>query len=181
MLYEIKNKWNGSVLFTLECGSLSLCVEAAASAKVSLRGADLSGADLRGAYLRDAYLSGADLSGADLSGADLSAFRDDIWAVLSSAPVEARVVRSALLEGKIDGSVYEGDCCCLVGTLGKAKGCEYNRIPGLTPDGSRLAEVWFYGIKTGDTPETNPMCKQAYEWVDEWITRMESAFAGVNQ
>ena len=190
MLYEIKNRWNDSVLFSLECGSLKMCVEAAVLAEVSLRGAnlryaDLRYADLRGADLRYADLRGSDLRGSNLSDADLSAFRDDIWAVLAAAPAEAKAVRSALLAGKINGSCYEGDCCCLVGTLGKSRGCKYNEIPGLVPDSSRLAEVWFFGINEGDTPETNPMCKQAYEWVNEWInewiTRMEAAFAGDNQ
>jgi hypothetical protein len=81
MLYEIKSRYDGRVLFSLECGSLKLCVEAAVKAKVDLsgaylrgadlRGADLSGADLRGAYLRGADLYGADLRGAYLRGADL--------------------------------------------------------------------------------------------------------------
>ena len=74
MKFEIKSRWNGSVLFSLETDSLKLCVEAAVKAKADLRGAylsgaDLGGADLGGAYLRGAYLSGAYLSGADLSGA----------------------------------------------------------------------------------------------------------------
>ena len=74
--FEIKNRFTGKVLFSLECGSLKLCVEAAVEAGAdlygaNLYGADLFGADLRDAYLRDAYLRGANLSGADLRGADL--------------------------------------------------------------------------------------------------------------
>ena len=61
MLFEIKRKFSGEVLFKLECGSLKLCVEAAIK----------SGANLSGANLGGAYLSGADLSGADLGGAYL--------------------------------------------------------------------------------------------------------------
>ncbi len=217
MLCEIEHRWNGSVLFSLECGSLKMCVEAAVATKVSLRGSDLRGADLsyadlRGANLRGADLSYADLSyadlrganlcgsdlrganlcGSDLSGAnlcgsdlrganlrdaDLRAFRDDIWAVLSASPAEVPGLRDAIAGGKIDGSTYEGDCCCLVGTLANKRGCGYDAIPGLTPDSSRLAEVWFAGIKKGDTPETNPMSKQALEWVDEWLGNMRAAFA----
>ena len=77
MLFEIKNRFTGNVIFSLECGSLKLCVEAAVQAKTclggaNLRGAYLSGADLGRANLRGAYLSGADLGGANLSGAYLS-------------------------------------------------------------------------------------------------------------
>ena len=86
MLFEIKNRWNGEIIYKLECGSLKLCVKAAVEAGAYLTGAnlegadltgayltgaDLEGADLGGAYLGDAYLEGADLEGADLRGAYL--------------------------------------------------------------------------------------------------------------
>lgn len=41
MIFEIKHRWNGSVLFSLECASPKLCVEAAVSAKADLGWADL--------------------------------------------------------------------------------------------------------------------------------------------
>ena len=47
---EIKHRFTGVVLFSLECDSIKLCVRAAIEAKT-----DLSGADLRGAYLSGAY------------------------------------------------------------------------------------------------------------------------------
>ncbi len=71
MFYEIKHRFTGAVLFSLECGSMRLCVEAAVSSKTYLRGADLGGAYLGGADLGGAYLGGADLGGADLGGAYL--------------------------------------------------------------------------------------------------------------
>jgi uncharacterized protein YjbI with pentapeptide repeats len=51
MLFEIKRWITGSVLFTLECGSLKLCVEAAVEAGANLDGANLRGANLDGAKL----------------------------------------------------------------------------------------------------------------------------------
>jgi hypothetical protein len=54
MLYEIKHRFTGTVLFSLETESFKLCVQAAVKAK---------------ACLRDAYLGGADLGGADLGDA----------------------------------------------------------------------------------------------------------------
>ena len=92
-----------------------------------LRGADLSGADLSGAYLRgadlsgadlsDAYLRGADLSDADLSGADLSdaclrSIEADLRFVLSKAHNEVPNLISALRNGKVNGSTYDGPCAC---------------------------------------------------------------------
>ena len=52
MKFEIKSRFNASVLFTLETESLKLCVKAAVKAKANLYGADLSGADLSGAFLQ---------------------------------------------------------------------------------------------------------------------------------
>jgi hypothetical protein len=71
-IFEIKSRWNGEVIFKLECESLKLCVIAAIKSGADLSGADLSGANLSGANLSGANLSGADLSGANLSGANLS-------------------------------------------------------------------------------------------------------------
>ena len=65
MLIEIKHRLTGAVLFSLDCGSWKLCIEAAVKSKADLRGANLRGADLRWADLRGADLSGANLSGAN--------------------------------------------------------------------------------------------------------------------
>jgi hypothetical protein len=72
MNFEIKSRWNGSVLFSLETESLKLAVEAAVKSRANLSGANLSGADLSGANLSGADLSRANLTGANLSGADLT-------------------------------------------------------------------------------------------------------------
>jgi uncharacterized protein YjbI with pentapeptide repeats len=71
MKFEIKHRYEGSVIFALETESFKLCVEAAVKSVADLSGADLYGADLRGADLRGADLYGANLSGANLYGADL--------------------------------------------------------------------------------------------------------------
>ena len=67
MKIEIKSRWTGSVLFSIETESIKLAVEAAVKT-----GANLSGANLSGANLSEADLSGADLSRANLFRADLS-------------------------------------------------------------------------------------------------------------
>ena len=80
--FEIKNRWNGKVLFSAGGETLRDVVQQAVQGgadlscadlrSADLRSADLRSANLRSADLRSADLSGANLSGADLSGADLS-------------------------------------------------------------------------------------------------------------
>ena len=59
--FEIKSRWDSSVLFSVETESLKLAVELGVK----------QGAYLRGAYLGGAYLEGANLGGANLGGANL--------------------------------------------------------------------------------------------------------------
>ena len=128
------------------------------------------------AALRSVDLSGADLRGADLSDAILRGFRDDVWAVLSSAPAEAQAVLDALRAGKVDGTTYSGACACLVGTISKARGCDIDELGALKPNASRLAETWFMQIRPGHTPESHEPTKLAAEWVEQWLTAMQATF-----
>ena len=84
MLYEIKHRITGEILFSVEIEDaegqstgLGLAIKAAIKEGADLRGADLRGAalsmtDMRGADLREANLRWSDLQGADLRGAALS-------------------------------------------------------------------------------------------------------------
>ena len=74
--YEIKNCWNGEVLFTCKIpeGMESWVIarhalEAAIAGGANLEDANLRGANLRGANLEDANLRGANLLDANLRGA----------------------------------------------------------------------------------------------------------------
>ena len=181
MLFEIKSRWTGSVLFSLETMTLKRAVQAAVSQSAHLRGADLRGADLgsadlRGANLRGAHLGDADLGSAHLRDADLTPIRDDLWAVLSAAPKEATGLRQALIDGKVDGSAYEGACACLVGTIANLCGLTYTTLPLLKPNSHRPAERFFLGINKGDTVETSQFVKLAVEWIDVWLANMREAF-----
>ena len=162
MLFEIKSRWNGSVLFRVETESIRLAVEKAVKSGASLDGANLNGANL---------------NGASLDRANLTPIRDDIWAVLCSAPAEVAGLRMAIINGRIDGSTYEGSCCCLVGTLANTRHCHYGAIPTLTPNSIRPAERFFAAIRPGDTPETSQFSKLALEWIDLWLLHMRVAFA----
>ncbi|HYE79188.1 MAG TPA: pentapeptide repeat-containing protein [bacterium] len=121
------------------------------------------------ADLSGAVLSGADLSGADLSGADLSPIRADLRSVLDVVPLEVPALRAAIVEGRVDGSVYQGSCACLVGTIANARGCDFGSIPGLVPSAHRPAERWFLAIRPGDTPERSQIAAITLQWVDEWL------------
>ncbi len=140
----------------------------------NLSGADLSGANLSGAYLSGANLSGANLSGANLSGADLSganlrSFKADMWMTLTENKTEALGLILALKEGRIDGSQYEGECACLVGTIANSKGVNYSTLPY---NSSNPAERWFLMISKGDKPTDKTgggfASKMALEWATEW-------------
>ena len=88
----------------------------------------------------------------NLQDANLTPIRDDVWAVLDTSPHEVPVLRTALLEGRVDGN-------------------DYPRVaPGrVTPGDHRPAERFFNGIKPGDSPDTNPVLAIALGWVNEWI------------
>jgi hypothetical protein len=141
-----------------------------------LRGADLRGADLRGADLRGANLSDADLSGAYLWGLSLKdlpkEFIDhcsrDILFILSCLKSEVPALKQALIDGKVDGSQYRGDCVCLIGTLAKKTNvhqvCE--TIPFYEKGTHNYGETWFLNIKRGDTTETNEFSAHAVKLCD---------------
>jgi hypothetical protein len=142
----------------------------------NLSDADLSGADLSGADLSDADLSDAYLSDAYLRGANLSPIKTDFFDVLLRAPREVPALRAALMAGGVDGSTYEGECACLVGTIANARHANHRELgAGLKPDSSRPAERFFLAIRKGDTPDTNGAAKIAVEWIDEFAGLMAAA------
>ena len=76
MKYEIKRCDNGNVIFTHECDSWKICVEAAIKSGVDLSGANLYGANMSRANMSDANLYGANLSRANMSGVDLKEIKN---------------------------------------------------------------------------------------------------------
>ena len=185
MKIETKHRITSSVLFSLETESLRLCLEAAVKEgadlrdanleDANLRGADLEGANLEGANLEGANLRGANLEGADLEGADLDPVKWDFWGRLSVWPNEADGLLKAIKDGRINGSSYEGDCACFVGTVAKIKGKNHEDLNGLPADPSSPTEKLFLAIKAGDTPGTNPVSKIVAEWVEAFIKHRDAA------
>jgi hypothetical protein len=171
MKFQIKNRWSAQVIFECELSAevvgLSYGMQLGFAVREALRvGSNLSGSDLRG----------SDLSGSNLSGSNLTPIRDDFWAVLSATPLEVGGLRAALVAGRVDGSTYEGECACLVGTIANVRDVKYDTIDVLRPNSSRPIERFFMGIRKGDTPETNQVSALVLEWLDIWVANMKSAF-----
>jgi len=84
MKIEIKDRFNGKVIFSVECESVLKCLE-----KAILEDANLSDADLSRANLSRANLSRANLSGANLSRAKgVNPFRCTPLLILLDQPKE---------------------------------------------------------------------------------------------
>jgi Pentapeptide repeats (8 copies) len=142
---------------------------------------NFTGTDLAGTQLTAARLTGTDLTRADLTGtvlrctnlkwAELEAIREDLWAVLSLALQEVPAIRAALVEGRVDGGTYYGECACLIGTIANARGCDVYSLESLGPAPSRPIEHFFLRIDRRDTPQTNPIAKLIVHWIDEWRAR----------
>jgi uncharacterized protein YjbI with pentapeptide repeats len=178
--FEIRHRFTNAVLWTGSANTIKEAVTAAVKRGSNLSGSNLSGSNLSGSNLSGSNLRGSNLSGSNLSGSDLTPVRDDFWAVLSAAPREVAALREALLAGKVDGSSYEGDCACLVGTIAHAAHCRYNGLPILKPDSSRPAERFFLSIDEGDTPATNQVSKIVLGWLDQWLANMQAAFGSAS-
>ena len=131
--------------------------------RANLRGADLSGANLRS----------ADLRGAVGIRSYFEQVKADMFAVLATAPTEAPAVLAALEAGKVDGSTYDGECACLVGTMEHAaqNGSRFDVLAQIPRDASRPAEVFFQRIRPGDTPSNSPDAAIASVWVREFIAQ----------
>jgi hypothetical protein len=140
-------------------------------AGANLAGANLARANLAGANLAGANLARADLAGADLARANLDAIKEDFAKVLDLAKAEVIGLYKALLDGKIDGSVYDGECACLVGTIANVRGVKIAGLIDLKPNSERPAERWFLAIRRGHTPESNPVASVTKDWLEEYMRK----------
>src|SRR5690606_29949173 len=102
--------------------------------EANLSKANLSKANLSKANLSKANLSKANLSEANLSKANLSIIKSDLWSILLPAKREISGLKQALIDGKVDGSTYSGQCACLVGTIANIRNCGYGELKGIRPD-----------------------------------------------
>ncbi|MGL5066115.1 MAG: pentapeptide repeat-containing protein, partial [Microcoleus sp.] len=138
-------------------------------------------ADLRGANLRDADLSHADLSYANLSHANLRGaigWQSTEWTcqakqqlryILSYCRPEVPGLIAKIRAGRIDGTLYEGECTCLIGSLGNEQAVQ--KIPDYEKGLHNLSEQLFWQIREGDTPENSEFSKLALDVCLEFVEK----------
>ena len=159
---EIKNRWTGKLIFEYESenNTIKETVLKAIEAKANLSWANLSKADL---------------SEANLSWADLSVIKADFLYVLLNAKKEVGFLKQAVIDGKIDGSTYSGECRCLSGTIEKSaiihNGQDQEKNVKRILDcraSTRPAERFFLAIRPNDTPENNQASKIVLGWIEQF-------------
>ena len=163
----IINSVFGSVIWESEKETIKEAVIEKNQHDANLCGANLYGADLRGANLYGANLRGADLKKLPESYINLAS-RDMLF-IFQSLKKELPAFREKLINGEIDGTQYEGECACLIGTMANVDG-GINKvclaIPYYDKGTHNPAENWFLQIKEGDTPKNNNFSKHALKLVD---------------
>jgi len=132
--------------------------------------ADLSSANLRFADLTSANLSSADLRFADLASADMRLIKEDFISKLLILKLEVPGLYKAVIDGKIDGSSYESECACFVGTIANNMGVNKNET-GITLDPDSPTERFFLAINEGDTPDNNSISMVIKEWLEEFMNK----------
>ena len=148
--FEVRNHWTNAVQFTAE---IATTVDMLSSLKLGLA-------------VKWARKNGANLRGANLRGADLRFIEADYRFILSQAHSEVPALIKALREGSVNGSTYDGECACLVGTLEKAGSALPHDLE------NSPAEQWFFSIRKGDTPASGTeggfRAAKALEWAESY-------------
>jgi hypothetical protein len=100
----------------------------------------------------------------------------DFMLIMAWAELEIPNLILALRNGRVDGSVYTGECACLVGTIANARGVE---VYTLEQNSSRPAERWFMMISKGDKPSDETpggyASARAVEWAEEYLAGKAAA------
>ena len=164
---KILNWVTGAVIYESDKDTFKEAVEEAVAS-----GSDMSYSDMSGADMRGSNMSGADMRGIPLSKLPqdyVNQCSRDILFILDHLTAEVPFLREKLIAGEVDGSQYEGDCACLIGTLanadgGVAKVC--SAIPFYEKGTHNYGEMWFLNIRKGDTPENNEFAKHALVLID---------------
>jgi hypothetical protein len=141
--------------------------------RADLTRANLYGANLYGADLTRANLTRANLTRANLTGADLNDVKCDLIMAILRLPNEIPFLRTAIAEGRVDGSTYTGKCACLAGTMAQACGVNMTdfKCRDLMPvDACSPREKWFLAIRPGDTPDKSQVAAITLDWVDEALS-----------
>ncbi len=160
----------GSVLFAYEKENNTIrdTLEQAVKEDANLEGANLEDANLEDANLRYANLEGANEKTLPIS--YINQCSRDMLFVFEHLKSELPYLRDKLVSGHVNGSQYEGECACLIGSLGHGKKDCIDKVVESIPYYNKglhnYCEQWFYQIHSGDTPETNYFAKHALKLID---------------
>ena len=103
-----------------------------------------------------------------------AAARDDLHRWCDRLPDRVPALLSAAREGRMDGSQFQGECRCVIGTLGTARECFINEMATIV-FGGRLErnykdpiENYFLKIRPGFTPANSPTMAHVERWIVQW-------------
>lgn len=150
----------GSVLFSFEKENNTI--------KDTVQKAVSEGADLRGANLEGAYLRGSQKE--QIPKVWMNACSRDMLFVFEHLKNELPYLREKLIKGQVDGTQYEGECACLIGSLGRGQMDCINKVASAIPYYEiglhNPGEQWFWNIHKGDTPENSFFAKHVLKLID---------------
>ncbi len=136
-----------------------------------LSGTNFEEADVTGMVVVGRDLKSARLSYEQLLTMNWDVVHADVVDILSRAAHEVPGLLAALHAGTVNGTAYEGECACLVGTIAKLRGVHYRdlRNVGIKENSSRPAERFFLAVRKGDTPASNVYARLAATWLEAFI------------
>ena len=82
-------------------------------------------------------------------------------------------LKKRVIEGRIQGTQYAGECACLIGTLYQSEGLSdeqefaKSHIPYYECGTHNPSEQLFWQIRKGDKPETNQFSQIALDVINE--------------
>lgn len=104
----------------------------------------------------------------------------DLFDVLGHAPLEVPGLIDLINQGKVDGEIYEGKCCCLIGSIANLQKRHYKTLDGIIPNQERPIEDFFRNISAGCTPHNSLFSAKVMEWMEDWrVLRKEYVLAAL--
>jgi uncharacterized protein YjbI with pentapeptide repeats len=135
-----------------------------------LTDSNLAGTIIVGAKLTEVDFTGCNLTGCDLKTANLEPIKTDFIQAILKLPAEIPNLREKFIEGKINGSTYEGQCACLAGTIANNLGIKTDKLEkkfNYPVDSESPRERFCLAVRPGDTPENNQIAALFVQWIDE--------------
>ncbi len=101
--------------------------------------------------------------------------KTDLFAALDAAPDGYNNLRSAVVDGRLDGTYSTVTNApvrgCVKAYLAQAYGCPPNEMPGASKvGGTRCSpiEAYVYPVRRGDYVENSAILRHVLAWLDEW-------------